>query len=486
MSLPITPQPAHADLPARDIGAIEKTQSGRINNATGGSMTPPPSSQVAAAPKSRTPTPTYSHISTPPPTVGASSQGMNGGASSLYARAMTADQIEVASPEELRTKVAELQAAYQEAKMTAAHHKLQYQMLAQESAAAIERMAVEARMTQYEDEVIHIAEQAKAAVTPARQPVLQEGTIPVQKELYQRMCREIQQLSETNSYLEAEHRQQEKLVMRQENEIAGLTDKVELMRDRIRENREHQNRYRSASVGRQIDSTPRSVYSTPRRPHLAPKEQTQNFAALLQASEMASQEAGASRQASGRGTAGKKGHTRNIHSMSSLPATPSRTQKQPPLFRTPSGRQQPLKVPSTAPVQRTSAMRNANVYSQQALPFPGVQSAQSDGTVSASDNEDNDSEAETDIIEPDEINESQASRAASQMLRSSQEQQSQRDSFSGRGILAQQPKSSNMRQSKLFGAVRKPNVVRAGEDERPAKRKRSGEGIGLGIAGVRQ
>lgn len=399
---------------------------------------------------------------------------------------MTSDQIESASPEELRTKVAELQAAYQEAKMTAAHHKLQYQMLAQESAAAIERMAVEARMAQYEDEVIHIAEQAKAAVTPARQPLLQEGTIPVQKDLYQRMCREIQQLSESNSYLEAEHRQQEKLVMRQENEIASLTDKVELMRDRIRENREHQNRYRSASAGRHFESTPRSVYSTPRRSHLAPKEQTQNFAALLQASEMASQEAGASRQASSRGAAGKKGHTRNTHSMSSLPATPSRTHKQPPLFQTPSGRQQPMKVPSTAPVQRTSAVRNANVYSQPALPFPAVQSAQSDGTVSASDNEDNDSEAETDIIEPDEINESQASRAASQMLRSSQDQQSQRESFSGRGTSQQQPKTSSMRQSKLFGAVRKPNVVRAGEDEPPAKRARTGEGIGLGIAGVRQ
>jgi len=486
MSLPITPQPAHADLPGIQNFAIGQFQSHHVSNATGGSMTPPPSIQVAAGPKSRTPTPTDSHISTPPPTVGTNSHGINGAASTMYARTMTTDQIESASPEELRTRVAELQAAYQEAKMTAAHHKLQYQMLAQESAAAIERMAVEARMTQFEDEVIHIAEQAKAAVTPARPPMLQEGTIPVQKDLYQRMCREIQQLSESNSYLEAEHRQQEKLVMRQENEIASLTDKVSLMRDRIRENREHQNRYRSASVGRQIEGTPRSVYSTPRRPHLAPKEQTQNFAALLQASEMASQEAGASRQASGRGAANKKGHTRNIHSMSSLPVTPSRTQKQPPLFSTPSGRQQPLKVPSTAPVQRTSAMRNANVYSQQALPFPGTQGAQSDGTVSASDNDDNDSEAETDIIEPDEINESQASRAASQMLRSSQEQQSQRESFSGCGMLQQQPKTSNMRQSKLFGAVRKPNLVRAGEDERPAKRKRTGEGIGLGIAGVRQ
>jgi len=172
--------------------------------------------------------------------------------------------------------------------------------------------------------------------------------------------------------------------------------------------------------------------------------------------------------------------------MSSLPATPSRTQKQPPLFSTPSGRQQPMRVPSTAPVQRTSAMRGANVYGQQVLPFPGLPGPPSDGTVSASDN---DSEAETDIIEPDEINESQASRAASQMLRSSQEQQAQRDSFAGRGILPQlESRGDSMRQSKLFGSSRKSNVVRAGEDEPPAKRARTtgGAAIGLGIAGVRQ
>jgi hypothetical protein len=41
-----------------------------------------------------------------------------------------------------------------------------------------------------------------------------------------------------------------------------------------------------------------------------------------------------------------------------------------------------------------------------------------------------------------------------------------------------------MRQVKLFGTVRKANVVRAGEDEPPAKRPRMLEGIGLGIKGV--
>jgi hypothetical protein len=106
----------------------------------------------------------------------------------------------------------------------------------------------------------------------------------------------------------------------------------------------------------------------------------------------------------------------------------------------------------------------------------------SEGTVSAHED---DSEAETDIIEQDEfdaVSESQASRAASQMLRSSQEQQAKRDSFKGSGML--QSGSEKMKQTKLFGTIRKANVDRG--DERPAKRARTGEAVGLGIAGVRQ
>ena len=388
---------------------------------------------------------------------------------------MSSEQIASASAEELRKKITEMQGALQEARMSAAHHKLQYQMLAQESAAAIERMGVEARMAQYENEVIHVAEQARVAATPVHPSPLQEGMIPVQKDLYQKMCKEIQQLTEDRNYLVEDYSQKEKTIMRQDIEIASLSDKVMLMRERIRENREHMNRYRRNYGGSQIDSTPRSMYNDPLRSGVSSQEQPQPFAALLQASEMASQEAK-------RPMAAKKGHTRNTHSMSSLPATPSRMHQQQPMYQTPQGRHQPLKVPSTAPVPRTSAMRTPDVYSQPTLPISQVQGPPSEGTVSAHDD---DSEAETDIIEQDDhdaISESQASRAASQMLRSSQEQQAQRDSFKGSGML--QPGSEKMKQTKLFGTVRKTNVERG--QERPAKRARTGEAVGLGIAGVKQ
>jgi hypothetical protein len=476
-SLPATPDPPHATLPDGNAAALlSKSQSSILENATT-HMTPPPSTQVPSSQraKTRTPTPTVSHISTPPPTVEIPTQIQHVRPFGGFAGVLSAEQIANASIEELRATANELQAALQEAKMAAAHHKLQYQMLSQESAAALERMNVEARMAQSENEVIHSAEQARVAATPVQPSPFQDGMILVQKDLYQRMCREIQDLTDQRNSLVDEHSQKDKMIMRQDHEIATLSDNVMLMRDRIRENREHLNRHRRSLHTPYIESTPRSAYNDPLRSGVSSQEQPQPFAALLQASEMASQEAR-------RPMGAKKGHSRNTHSMSSLPTTPHRAQKQ-PIYHTPSGRQAPLKIPSTAPVPRTSAMRTPDIYAQQALPVPKAQGPPSEGTVSAHDD---DSEAETDIIEQDEtdaISESQASRTASQMLRSSQEQQAKRDSFKGGGMLSSS--GDKMKQTKLFGAVRKANVDRGGEP--PAKRARTGEAaVGLGIAGVRQ
>ena len=390
---------------------------------------------------------------------------------------LSAEKLASASVEELRATISDLQAAWQEAKMTAAHHKLQYQMLSQESASALERRDVEAHMAQCENRVIHGAKHARATAPPVQPSALPEGMIHVQKDLYQRMVAEVQQLrAQRHDLIEKNTTQQLKLD-EQEYEIASLSDKVMLMRERIRENRDHIHRQRQISRTPYIDSTPRSTYNDPLRNGFSSQEQPQPFAALLQASEMASQEAR-------RPLGAKKGHSRNTHSMSSLPTTPNRSSKQQPIFYTPSGRQPPLKIPSTAPVPRTSALRTPDIYAQQALPVPKTQGPPSDGTVSA--HEDDDSEAETDIIEQDDhdaITESQASRQASQMLRSSQEQQAKRDSFKGSGML--QSSGEKLKQSKLFGAVRKANVDRSGEPS--AKRQKTSQpAIGLGIAGVRQ
>jgi hypothetical protein len=494
---PVTPQPSHVNIPQGTTDAVSKIQAERVLDATGAiSLTPPPSAQVSnnvRTNKSHTPTPistpSDSHISTPPPTLSQESQARPIGA---FAHAMTSEQIASAPADDLRLKVAELQAAYRDAKMTAAHHRLQYQMLAQESAAAIERMAVEARMVQCENEVIHVAEQARATITAPMlpSPMQDDGTIPVQKELYQRMCRDIRQLSETNNFLEAEHRLQEKLIFRQDNEIAGLSDKVLMLRDRIREHREHQNRLRGTSFGGYLDSAPQSVLSTPRRPQMAHHDQAQPFAALLQASAMAREEVGRGKPAAGQGLS-KKGHSRNTQSLSSLSATPNRARKQPPLFQTPQANPNFRDMPSTAPVPRMSNLRKPEFYSQQKPSLKRTHGPGSDGTVSASDNDDgdehdgdeHDSEAETEILEPDQIDESRASFSAAQMLRANPEPlSSQPEEHNFRP--AKRGAQGSLRQGKLFGAVRKSNTVRAGEDEPPAKKPRTVQGIGLGIKGV--
>ncbi|KAF2210196.1 hypothetical protein CERZMDRAFT_45795 [Cercospora zeae-maydis SCOH1-5] len=439
-------------------------------DSDGVALTPPPSSQVPPLhrAKTRTPTPPVSHISTPPPTSNTSHTGRIGG----FATATSPEELEAATPEELKGKVMELQAALQEAKMSAAHHKLQYQMLAQSSAAALERMSVEARMAQSENEVIHSADQARLAATPTAE----EGIIPIQRDLYQDMCRQIQLLRDDNHHLQGEAHQQQKMILQQEHEIASLSDKVSLMAERIRANRESLQKYRRPQLSSRTDQTPRSVYATPQRGgHLhRAHQQSQPFAALLQASEMASQESA---------RAGRKSHHRNAQSMSSLPNTPQRSQgmrAQPP-FQTPQAHRQALQIPATAPQQRTSAVRTPDIYSQPSLPV-SQDGPHSDGTVSASDDGANDSEAETDIIDNDEVPESQASLTASQMLRTSREELNEkRESFGGRGML---DSGSKLRQTKLFGAVRKSNVERS-EDGPPAKRARTSPGIGLGISTAR-
>jgi hypothetical protein len=482
---PITPQPSHASIPKETADGVAKDQALRVENATS-SMTPPPSAQVSSnvRAKSHTPISSGSHMSTPPPTIDVLSQESTGRPVGGFARALTSDQIANATADELRIKVAELQAAHQEAKMTAAHHRLQYRMLAQESAAAIERMAVEARMVQCENEVIHVAEQARASAVPTRSPPLQEGFITVQKDLYQQMCRDIQQLSEANASLETEHRYQEKLIFRQDNEIAGLTDKVLLLRDRIRERRDHHSRVHGGTLGTYHPDSPKlmSAYTTPRGDRISNLGQPQPFDALLQASKMASINEH-KREAVADMSRSKKGHTRSVHSLTSLPVTPDRSRKQPPLFATPHEDAQSLMMPSTAPVPRMSNLRTPDLYSKQRLPMKRAHAPGSDGTVSASDHDDDDnhSEAETEILEPNQINESQASFSAAQMLRG---EQSPLNTPLDRNTQSAKRTASSMRQVKLFGTVRKANVVRAGEDEPPAKRRRMLEGIGLGIDGV--
>ncbi|KAK5107206.1 hypothetical protein LTR62_001652 [Meristemomyces frigidus] len=502
LSAPTTPIPHMANMvsPASNNDASSTSQEQRPVNVNKG-PTPPLSSQPATSQlnKSRTPTPSLSHMSTPPPTIPVTNTAQKSRVPAFPVAEMTADELAVASAEALRAKVTAHQTALREAKISAAHHELQYRMLQQESAAAIERMAVEARMAQDEMDVIYSAGQARAAATPVSQPALPDGVIPVHKHLYQRLNIELQNLQDTNKRWEREYAQQEKIIGRQEGEIASLGDKVTLLRERIRETI---TRSKATVNNHRLESTPRSIYSTPHR--------SQGLEALLQASEMANPELRPK----------KGGHSRNTHSLSSLPTTPHRISRTPAnqrLYHTPSDRQTMVKVPATAPVHRTTASRpqGSSLHRQPILPVipvvPHIRGPQSAATVSNSDN--SDSEAETEILDPDEeeneemqaqadglqVSESQASLAASAMLRRSREDAAvTREGFMGGGMLENGTASGGgvgaggLKQTRLFGQVTKGGTDGLGSSSSSSgKRKRGAEEgeegagrVGLGISGV--
>ncbi|TKX26491.1 hypothetical protein C1H76_1455 [Elsinoe australis] len=461
-SLPTTPTPTHAQLP--DAAGLKASQQSQP------SLTPPPSSQPKRT-AINTPEPTSTLLSSPPPSTVKHVRGAHRG--EVGDMKITEDQIKGMQAEELRDMVKRLMTAVHDAKTTAAHYKLQHQMSQMESGKAVERMAVEMEMARREIEVMQQAE-AHQWLKEDKAVVLQPDSDPnfrqVHNDVYANMTDEIKDLKIRNVQLERELEYSRKVLEQQESEIASLNDKVLLMRDRIRESRDQLMRYRRAA----IDTTPRTNRTTPnqtpvreRFTHLDPSQHQQQqpgFAALLQATDIVSQ-GGCTPSGDQR-----KGHSRGIHSLSSLPATPQRSNKYTPRQKLytpqpPRQAQMPLEVPMTAPVARKRPVGTLTP------PRPtNKRGYESDGTVSAAD----DSEAETEVAEGD-IGDSRASHLASDMLRTP---------------TAKRAKSAHnlkgMTQTKLFGQVTKSSVPRSEHDRQPKRAAGADDDVGLGIAGMRE
>ena len=263
--------------------------------------------------------------------------------------------------------------------------------------------------------------------------------------------------------------QQKHLLAQQESEIASLNDRVALMRERIRESRDHLTRYRQP--GGILDRTPRSEQSTPfrtpQRHHAVNpnSQEKQGFAALLHATDLVSQ-GGVSASPTPKHRKGQ-GHSRPSHSLSSMPVTPQRgytTKASRTVYYTPENpRQGHYNAPQTAPLARTLDFSAAIARSHEDHVH------ESDGTLSALD----DSEAETEVPDKEfDIDESQASTMASQMLRSPT---SKRDRDGA-------PKG--MVQGRLFGQIRKTGIERV-DDSPGAKKAKTADKVGLGIANVK-
>jgi hypothetical protein len=458
------------------------------------SLTPPPSSQVpiatgaGAANPLGYPNSQRSGIFSPPGT------GINGiKRESVAVDFTTPTQTLIAdgSIEELRSMLQGCMVEQARLKMEAAHHKLQFNMLSIRADEDNKRAAVEHEMTKKE---VHALQKAECT-RQARRDLIAASESTQVKYLQLKVLHE--RALEENDALHKKFKAARKVIQQKEDEIAGLTDEREMLLNRIRENREHFHllcspggMFHGAMTPKTQTASPQQQRATPRQTPKAGHRDThrdqngEGFAVLLQALSQDNNSAPSTPITGHRPTTRvPTKHTRNVQSMSSLPSTPlvrSRgdnkgllpsvdlvPQTEPP-------QRNPRFIPETPTTPRSQHRRKSrestiSAEDNQELARQALQSFASRGSqhsrssrrrVSGGDEED------------EEIFESQASQAASEMLR-----RDPRDSFevansvgnSRDGTPAAADRSAKL-QAKLFGGLNKSGLSSAG-----GKRKFSGQ-----------
>ncbi|KAE9377182.1 hypothetical protein N431DRAFT_480283 [Stipitochalara longipes BDJ] len=479
--MPSTPQPQGFELPAKfDIARSASPTTSMLvagSSAIHSSITPPPSSQApntrlqVSLRESITPEPTA--LSSPPPTI------VNGAkkevSSSIALIRPTQEQILHASTEELQDMLkavlvenSKLGVIVGEARMSAAHYKLQHTLLTIESEDALKRMEVEQDMTRREIEVLQENRRDSASTEYIKK--------------IKEYCKNVE---DENVALHRRVEKAKRLIEDKEDQLMDAQEEIRRLQDRIRTNREHFNILRSPGGPLHI-STPKTGPSTPQQYRNTPKhtpatnrssvryvrERTQDnqekFNALILAGSVLSQE---NNSAPSTPVLGRRPeprtpsrHNRGVQSLSSLPTTPGSSRSQ--------------HVASTllpsAQFSPESEARVANTLSQQSRQR---RRKSRDSTISASDNDDEIVQGHSFRQESEEVQESQASQSATEMLRADP-----RESFEVAASRSATPTviDKNLQQSKIFGGITKRKLE---EDVLSpiAKKVRTGEGIGLGI-----
>jgi hypothetical protein len=391
----------------------------------------------------------------------------------------------MASVEDLRLMVGHLNLAVREARTAAAHFKLQHNMLILDSEKASERMTVELEMTQREVEVLQEAEERRR--TGHMVPAQVNANVAIIGDL-NRHCQLLQ--SENKEFRDVLTRAARDIEDR-DGQILGLREENQRLRHRIRQNREHMN----GLLDSVSDGSPRSFMATPHRTphqHTTPRHLTSArasmippsqgrepgaFEALLLADKVLHSQETATAPSTPRTQPLKHriGHTRNTHSMSSLPSTPSRR----PLhtstaLRTPPHLNSIIEPPSVGqPIPPHFALTGGSTRRR----------ASSDSTITASSIDER--EGNMSGSDDDAIPESQASQAATSMLR--------------RTPNSSQQSKNRLTQSRIIGKITKSTAVgrvadaekrrlasygseHGGPQASPSKKSRvEGSGVGLGI-----
>lgn len=415
------------------------------------SLTPPPSSQV---PKNKGVAAGQQHeftasqpLVSPPETGLKQQQKRRDTMANGEFVVPTPQQVNEATPEELRTYLQACMAEQAKLKMEAAHHKLQNNLLSLQADEDAKRATVELEMTRREVEALRMAQdtqQARHELNTASEAV--HAKYLQLRVWYEQAVEEIESLSKKLKLAK-------KIIHQKEDELISLTDERDLLLNRIRENREHFHALRSpggmfhaaVTANQQTASTPVQHRATPRQTPRSAQRDSQNnrgqpqeipFDVLLKAATQENSSAPSTPMTSSRPAPRVQAkHTRNVQSLSSLPSTPiSRAQRgdQSGLLPSvdlvpqtePSYRAAARYIPETPPIarqaQRTSrestisvedAGETAAVSQQQhneELARQALSSFASRGSATSSTRR---------RVADEEVYESQASQAASQMLR---------------------------------------------------------------------
>lgn len=449
---------------------------------TTGTMTPPPSTQL---PKSATKSSQSSFLSrretslaSPPATLKIGPPLTSHG---LFGEVPTLESVEKMDEAQLRTLVSELLPALGEARVTAAHSKLQHSLLSIETEESAKRAEVEHEATRREVQVLQEGSPVHRHSFSPRSP---QASMQRSLHLALAHCRELQQ---ENSVLSRRLKASKKVIAQLDGQNTDLKEHIQLLRQRIKDNRDHLNELQSLGAI-SIHGTPSTEFSTPlpkdtprtpattgrvsRDVHQAVSSQDP-FDALLFAGQVLNGEASSVPSTPNQPRARKlhSQHIRGAYSLSSLPTTPSRSR------------------PVTAENVLITSAERSGANHRVSFSAPGTQLAHHeeahtredrDSTISASEDEDD-----------EQLPGSQASQVAANMLR-----QSLGPRKETRTAAAQTQNTTKITQGKLFGQVKKPGVAKMeastkrGNDVnsydeivRSSKksRKAASDNIGLGI-----
>ncbi|CAG8972809.1 hypothetical protein HYALB_00007734 [Hymenoscyphus albidus] len=479
-STPSTPHNQNLDLPPMAKNDRASSPNTSLLTVPGtSSLTPPPSSQVpsmrtATHTTSRLSTPDPSSLTSPPPTA---TNGMKRDMATIGSVAnITQDKVTNASAEELREMLQsvlsenkKLDIAAREARMSAAHYKLQHNLLTIESEEAVKHLEVEHDMTLREVELLQLR--------------VQDARDPPELERYRNKSK---MLEEEVRRLNDNLRKAKRIIISKEDDIIDLEIECKQLRERIRVNRAHINEMRSPggifhnpslhnspATPQQYRATPRHTPMTNQSIRRARDQSQEPFAALLLADRVLSQENNSApstpivaRRPEQQRTPNR--HNRNVQSLSSLPTTPG------------SARQAAnSKLLPSAQFSSQAEARVASTLAAGAVQKPRERRRKSrDSTISASDSEEIARATAEYREESQEVTESQASQSATEMLR-----RDPRESFEVAASRATTP----VVQAKIYGTITKSSVDKrkrlpdGSESSHAVKKHRAATGVGLGI-----